>query len=145
MKSSSLEEENIIKDIRKRFRLQKENKTIKDRTHTATRRRGDIVTTPLYTYQQRHRHVPNETPNNVLMESSQDISMVHLHDVLLERHNDVVRGRSNNVPSVPLHDASSKSQMKHPMRTQWFTKVSQCSISTTFHYFVSKMSPVSPK
>ena len=36
--------------------------------HWATRRCGDVVTTPLSTSQQRRRYVSNETPNEVLME-----------------------------------------------------------------------------
>ena len=60
------------------------------------------------------------------MERRQDVSVVHPHDVLLERHNDVSKGRNNNALSLRLHDVSNKSQMKHPMASQWyFTKTSQ--------------------
>ena len=43
------------------------------------------------------------------MERRQDVSVVRLHVVLLERHNDVSKGRNNDVPSVRLHDVSNKS------------------------------------
>ena len=47
------------------------------------------------------------------MERRQDVSVVRLY-VLLERHNDVSKGRNNDAPSLRLHDVSDKSQMKHP-------------------------------
>ena len=47
------------------------------------------------------------------MERRQDVSVVRLYDVLLERHNDVSKGRNNDPPSLRLHDVSNKSQMKH--------------------------------
>ena len=43
------------------------------------------------------------------MERRQDVSVVRLHDVLLERHNDVSKGRNNEAPSLRLHDVSDKS------------------------------------
>ena len=49
------------------------------------------------------------------MERRQDVSVVRLYDVLLERCDDVLKGRNNRVLSVRLHDVSDKSQMKHPM------------------------------
>ena len=52
------------------------------------------------------------------MERHEDVSMVHLHDLLLERHNDVSEWRNNDVPSLRLHEVSNKSQMKHPT-TSW--------------------------
>ena len=59
------------------------------------------------------------------MERRQDVSTVRLHDALLERHNDVSKGRNSNAPSLRLHDVSSKSQMKHPTTSQWYvTKTS---------------------
>ena len=70
------------------------------RAHTAMRRRGDVVTTSLCTSQQRHRYVPNETPNNVSLEHRQDFSVVRLHGVLLERRGDVLKRRNNDIPSV---------------------------------------------
>ena len=82
--------------------------------HPALRRPGDVTTTSLCTSQRRRRYVPNETPNDVSMESRQDISVVRLHDALLERRNDVSNRCNKDVPSVRLHDASNKSQMKHP-------------------------------
>ena len=59
-------------------------------------------------------YVPNKTLNDASLERCQDLSMVLLHYVLLERCDDVLKGRNNDVPSVHLHDDSSKSQMKHP-------------------------------
>ena len=53
--------------------------------------------------------------NDVSMERRQDVSVVHLYDVLLERLNDVSKGRNNDAPPLRLHDVSNKSQMKHPM------------------------------
>ena len=87
-------------------------------TQPATRRRGDVVTTSLYRSQWRRRYVSNETPNDVSVESRQDVSVVRLHYVLLELRDDVLRGRNNDVPSVRLHDASNMSQMKHPTTSQ---------------------------
>ena len=46
--------------------------------------------------------------------TSQDFSVVRLHDILLERHDDVSRGCNNDVPSVRLIDVSNKSQIKKP-------------------------------
>ena len=108
------------------------------RSHPATRRRGDVVTTSLWTSQRRRRYVLNETPNNVLLERRQDVSVVHPHDVLLERRDNVLKGHSKDVSSLHLHDVSSKSQMKHPATSKWYvTKTSYC--------YVSTMSPVRPK
>ena len=48
------------------------------------------------------------------------------YNILLERRDDVSRGRNNNVPLVRLLDVPSKSQMKHPTASQWYvTKTSQ--------------------
>ena len=58
-------------------------------THPTLRRHGDAVTTSLSMSQRRRRYGPNETPNNVSMERRQDVSVVCLHEVLLERCNDV--------------------------------------------------------
>ena len=114
--------------------------------HPATRRRGDVVTTSLYTSQWRRRYVSNETPNDVSVERRQVASVVRLHDVLLEHRDNVLRGLNNDVPSARLHDVSNKSQMKHPTTSQWYvTKTSQWYVSTMSHYYVSKTSPVSPK
>ena len=79
--------------------------------HPATRRCGDVVTTSLCTSQRRRRYVSNETPN--------DVSVVCLHDVLLECRGNVSRGRNEDVPSVRIHEVSSKSQMKLPTTSQW--------------------------
>ena len=43
------------------------------------------------------------------MERRQDVSVVRLYDVLLERHNDVSKGRNSDAPSLRLQDLSSKS------------------------------------
>ena len=78
-------------------------------THSALRRRGDAAATSLCTSQRRRSYVPNETPNDISMERRQDVSVVRLHDVLLERHNDVSKGCNNDAPSLRLHDVSNKS------------------------------------
>ena len=65
------------------------------------------------------------------MERRQDVSVLRLHDVLLERRDNASRGRNNDVLSVPLHDVSNKSQMKHPMTSQWYViKTSPWYVST---------------
>ena len=43
------------------------------------------------------------------MERRQDVSVVRLHDVLVERHKDVSKKRNNNAPSLRLHDVLNKS------------------------------------
>ena len=48
------------------------------------------------------------------MNCHQDVSLSHLHAVLLERRDDVSWRRNDDVPSVRFHDISNKSQMKHP-------------------------------
>ena len=78
-------------------------------THPAERRCGDVVTMSLWTSQRRQRYVSNETSNDFLVEYCQEIFVLHLHDILLERHDDVWRGL--NAPSVRLHNNSNKSQM----------------------------------
>ena len=76
--------------------------------------------------QQRRTYVLNKTPNGVSLEGRQDLSVVRLHDVLLECRCDVSRGRYEDVPSVRLYDVSNKSQTKHPITSQWYvTKDSQ--------------------
>ena len=68
------------------------------------------------------------------MERRQDVSVVRLHDVLLERHNDVSKERNYNAPPLRLHDVSNKSYMKHPRTSEWYvTKKSQWYVSTTSH------------
>ena len=57
-------------------------------SHPATRRRSDVITTYLCTSQQRRRYVSNDTPNDVFVERRQDVSVVHLHDILLEHRDD---------------------------------------------------------
>ena len=107
---------------------------LKDTPHPATRRRREAVTKSLCTSQRRRSYVSNETPNGVSVESGQDVSVVSLHDILLERRDDVSRGLKNNVPSVRLLDVSKKSQIKHPTTSQWYvTKTSQWYVSLTSH------------
>ena len=43
------------------------------------------------------------------MERRQDVLVVRLHDVLLERYNDDSKGRNNDAPPLCLHDVSNKS------------------------------------
>ena len=87
-------------------------------THPAIKRRGDVVTASVCTSQPRYRYVPNETTNDIFLERRQDVSVVCLHNVLLERCDDVLTERNNDVPSVCLRDVSKKSQMKHPTTSQ---------------------------
>ena len=95
-------------------------------THLATRRHSNVVMTSLYMSQQRRRHVPNETPNDILMEHHQDVSVVRLHNALLEPRNDVSRGRIIDIPSVCLHEVSNKYHTKYPTTSQWYVvKTSQ--------------------
>ena len=115
-------------------------------SYLATRRPGELVTTSLSTSQRRRRYVSNETPNDLLMERRQDISVIRLHDIWLERCDGVSRGYGNDVPSVRFHDVSNKSQMKHPRMSQWcITKASQWYVSAASQYYVSTTSPVGPK
>ena len=88
-------------------------------THLALRRRGDVAATFLCRSQRRRRYVSNETPNDVSMERRQDVSVVRINNVLLERHNDASKRRNSDAPSLRLHDVSNKSQMRHPMTSQW--------------------------
>ena len=81
---------------------------MKDASHPALLRRGDVITTSLCTSQRRRRYVSNETPNDVSMERRQVVSVVRLHNVLLERHNEVSKGRNKDAPSLRLHDVSNK-------------------------------------
>ena len=115
-------------------------------TQPAIRRRGGVVATSFCTSQWRCRCVPNETPNDVLVERRQVVSVVRLYDVLLERCDDVLKGCSKDVLSACLHEVSDKSQMKHPTTSQWYVaKMPQWYVSTTLHYYVPMTSPVSPK
>ena len=90
--------------------------------HPATRRRSDVVTTSLCASQRCRSYVSNETSNDVSVERRQDVSVVRLRDILLERRGDVSRGR-NDVPSVRLLEVSTKSQMKHPTKSQWYVSL----------------------
>ena len=71
------------------------------------RRLVNVVMTSLCTSQQRHRHASTETPNDVSMERRQDLSVVRLHGILLERGDNVSRERYNDVPPVRLHFGSN--------------------------------------
>ena len=103
-------------------------------THPATRRHSNVVMTSLYMSQQRRRHVSNETPNDILIEHQQDLSVVRPHDALLEPLNDVSRGRIIDIPSVCLHEVSNKYHKKHPTTSQWYVvKTSRWYILTTSH------------
>ena len=79
-------------------------------TNLAARTLGDVITM----FQRHWRSLTNETPNDVSVERHQDLSVVRIHRVLLERRDEVLRRRKNDVPSVRLHNVSNKSQMKHP-------------------------------
>ena len=89
-------------------------------TDPATRRHDDVIMTSLCTFQRRHRYVSHETPNKVSVERRQDVSEAPLHDVLLARCDNVLRGRNSDVPLVRLHDTSNNTQMKHPATSQWY-------------------------
>ena len=71
------------------------------------------------TSQRRRRYVSNETPNDVSVERRQDVSVVRLHNILLEGRDDVSKGLNNDVPSVRLLDVSNKSQIEHLTTSQW--------------------------
>ena len=73
-------------------------------TQQITRWHGDVAITSLCTSQQRRRYVSNETPNDVSVKYCQDVSVVRLHNVILERCENVSRGRNNNFQLVRLHD-----------------------------------------
>ena len=67
------------------------------------------------------------------MERCQGNLVLRLRDVLLERSNDVSKGRDKETWSVHLHDVWNKSQIKHPKTHQYVTKTSQRYESTTPH------------
>ena len=71
------------------------------------RRCGNVAATSLCTSQWRRRYVSNETPSDASIERHQDVSVVHLYDVLLERHNDDWNGRNNDAPPLRLHYISN--------------------------------------
>ena len=101
--------------------------------HPEIRRRGDVVMTSLCTSQRRHRYVSNETPNDVSVERRQNVSVVRLHCVNLECHDEVSKRRNDEDSSVRLHHLSNKSQMKHPTK-------SQCTSPRCFQWYVSTTS-----
>ena len=104
-------------------------------THPATRRCGDVVTTSLSTSQRRRRYVSIEKLNDVSMKRQQDVSVICLHNILLERlkqvsnetpnevsvvhQQDVLVVRIHDFLLVRLYDVSCKSQMKHPIMSLW--------------------------
>ena len=56
--------------------------------------------------------------------SHQDVSVVRVHDIFLERRDNISRGRNKDVPSVRLLDVSNMSQMEHPTMSPWYvTKI----------------------
>ena len=61
-------------------------------------RQKDVVTTTLCMSQQRRKYISNETPNDVSVERSQDVSVVRLHSVLLKCCDYISRRRYNDVP-----------------------------------------------
>ena len=91
---------------------------------TSWQRRNDVPLHVPATLQVRlksntHRRLDGKSPRRLV---------VRLHDNLLERRDNFSRGHNNDVPSVRLHDVSSKSQMK------WYvTKTSQWYVFTTSH------------
>ena len=104
------------------------------RTQPVARRCSDVVTTFLCMSQRHRMYISNKIPNNVSVERRQDISVVRLHDVLLEFRDDVSRGSNDHASSVHLHDVSNKPQMKHLTTSQWnVKKTSQWHVSTTCH------------
>ena len=108
---------------------------LKETSHPTLRHRGNVATTSLCTSHWCRRYVSHETPNNVSMERRQDVSVIHLLHVLLERCNDVLKGRNIDIQSLHPHDVSKKSQMKHPMTSQWY--VSTTSLRLVRLYDVS--------
>ena len=54
----------------------------------------------------------------LLREHAMKITVVCLHDILLERRDDVSRGCNKGASSVRLHDVSNKSQIKHLTTSQ---------------------------
>ena len=63
-----------------------------DYTHPEIRPRGNVAMTSHGTSQRCHRYVSNETPNDVSMDRRHNVSVVRLHDILLESCGDVSRG-----------------------------------------------------
>ena len=111
-----------------------------ERTHPATRRRGDIVTASLCTSQRSRRYVSNETPKTSQWSvvktcqwyvfTTSQISLkwnTQRHSVV--RHQDVSVVRIHDVPLVRLYDVSCNSQMKHPITSLWY-------VSTTSQSYV---------
>ena len=105
--------------------------------HREARCRGDIATASLCTSQLRPRYASNETPKEVSVERCQDVSVVRLHNALLERRDNVSRGRNktqrrlngtwprrfvvriHHVPLVRFYEVFCNSQMKHPITSLW--------------------------
>ena len=72
----------------------------------STKRFGNVVTKSLCTCQWRRRYVLNETPNSVSMERRQYVSVVCLHDVLLDSCSDV----SKDLATTSFQYVSTTSQ-----------------------------------
>ena len=103
-------------------------------SHPPTRRRSNVVTASLCTSQQHRRYTSNETPNNVSVERRQDVSVVRLHNILLVCCGDVSWGCNDDVPSVRLHDVSNRSQIKHPMTSQFPNETPNNIAVVRFHH-----------
>ena len=71
--------------------------------------------------------VSNELPDGV--------SVLHLHNAMKERRDDVSRIRYNDLPLIHFHDVLKYSQMKHHlMLSRWyFATMSKCCVSTKVH------------
>ena len=80
-------------------------------SHQETRCRTDVVTTFLCTFQQRHRHVSNEIPNDVLVERRENVSVVCLRYLIMAFHKDITM--------TPHQYVATTSQTSHKWNTQW--------------------------
>ena len=66
------------------------------------------------------------------MKRRQDVSVVRLHDVLLERCDDASKGCNKDGLLLRLHNVSNRSHMKHQMTPQWYvTKTCLVSLNKT--------------
>ena len=84
-------------------------------TRLALRRRGDVAATSLCTSQRRLRYVSNETPNDVLMERRQDVSVVR---VSTTSYWYVITTSQKVVTTTPHHYVSTTSQASLKWNTQ---------------------------
>ena len=66
------------------------------------------------------------------MKRRQDVSVVRLHDVLLEHCDDASGGCNKDGLLLRLHNVSNRSHMKHQMKPQWYvTKTCLVSLNET--------------